>query len=272
MVTHLSVYVHALCVTVTVLLTSSTSDAFQSHINLSILNPQQQQQHRGSPSNDSIRVQKQLLAQYGDRMDGSIHNDGVVLLDRHHFMKQLLVSTSAAVAATSLVTGSAAEANAQGEDASAFVRRGKTFGYKFVPPPGFAEGNKPLKTHLDEVNFSKEGVRGYQYGITIDPVRLKSLSEFGTPEQVAAKIVTAEVNRDGIFVVTLYRNPVEDPITGAYEIDYISDGKRGKKHFMTRTAVQDGMLYVLTAQVKDEEFIDREDEMKSAVNTFAPGQ
>ena len=199
----------------------------------------------------------------------TVMDDAVGLSNRKAFIQKLFVGAGVTTFGSAIASPNIALAD-DGEK-SAFSRTGKGFSYTFSPPPGFTEGNKPLKTHFDEVNFSKEGFRGYQYGVTIDPVRLKSLSQFGTPEEVAAKIVTAEVNRDGIFEVTLYRDPVEDTETGAYEIDYISDGKRGKKYFMTRTAVKDGMLYVLTAQVKEEDFKERESEMITTVRTFRPG-
>ena len=153
-----------------------------------------------------------------------------------------------------------------------FVRQGKGYGYTFLPPPGFAPGKKPVPTHLDEVNFNLEdgSAPRYTYGVTVDPVRINSLAEFGQPGEVAARVVTAEVNRDGIFEVTLASDPVEDKGTGAYVIEYISDGKRGKKHFVTRIFVKEQRLYVLTAQVKQEEYADREKEIRDCVETFRP--
>eukprot|EP00977_Amphora_coffeiformis_P013261 scaffold3421_cov181-Amphora_coffeaeformis.AAC.1 len=37
--------------------------------------------------------------------------------------------------------------------AEAFTRQTADFGYEFQPPENFGAGNKPLKTHLDEINF-----------------------------------------------------------------------------------------------------------------------
>lgn len=51
------------------------------------------------------------------------------------------------------------------------------WGFTFTPPPDFEIGNKPLKTHLEEVNFNSMLSRGYQFGITVDPVRINSLDE-----------------------------------------------------------------------------------------------
>ena len=144
------------------------------------------------------------------------------------------------------------------------------FSYTVTPPPSFAPGNKPLRTHLDEINFSPPDVRGYTLGVTVDPVRISSIKDFGTPEEVAARVVTAEVNRDGVFEVTLAKDPVEDS-AGCYDIEYISDGKRGKKRFATRIYIKDGFLYVLTVQSKEAEFDEtREREVLACVKSFRP--
>lgn len=145
------------------------------------------------------------------------------------------------------------------------------FSYTVTPPPLFVPSNKPLKTHLDEINFSPPDIRGYTLGITIDPVRLSTIQEFGTPEEVAARVVTAEINRDGVFTVTMAKDPKEDASAGCYDIEYISDGKRGTKRFVTRIYVRDGILYVLTAQSKVAEYDEaREKDVLECVKSFIP--
>jgi hypothetical protein len=44
-------------------------------------------------------------------------------------------------------------------------------------PSAFQETQKPVKTHLDEVNLISDTIKGYQYAITVDPVRINSLTE-----------------------------------------------------------------------------------------------
>ena len=147
------------------------------------------------------------------------------------------------------------------------------FSYTVTPPPSFVASNKPLKTHLDEINFAPPDVRGYTLGITVDPVRISSIQQFGTPEEVAARVVTAEVNRDGVFEVTLAKDPKEDVASGGggYDIEYISDGKRGRKRFVTRIYVRGGFLYVLTVQSKESEYdAVRETEVLNCVKSFRP--
>ena len=156
------------------------------------------------------------------------------------------------------------------EDLSSFKRVNVKlgFGYEFIPPPSVIKtSNKPLQTHLDEINLPTN-TKGYTYGVTVDPIRITSLKDFGTPSEVAAKIVMAELRRDGVLDVTLTRDAKEDMTSGAYDVEYVSDGKRGKKHFVTRTVVNDGKLYVLTVQVKEDEWKDLEAEVIDAVHSF----
>jgi hypothetical protein len=149
------------------------------------------------------------------------------------------------------------------------------YGYAIDPPRDFVISNKPLKTHVDEINFTDPNRRGYSYGITIDPVRIGKISDFGSTNEVAARVVNAELNRDGVFVVTLVKDPTEgvvgDEGVGCYDIEYLSEGKRGKRRYVTRIYVKDGMLYVLTVQSNEDDY-DREREMEAmdCLKSFRP--
>ena len=103
------------------------------------------------------------------------------------------------------------------------------------------------------------------------------INQFGTPEEVAARVVTAEVNRDGVFEVTLLEDPFEiasssdssDTKESAYILEYLSDGKRGKKVILNKIFVSSNkLLYVLTAQCKQDDYPDLKKEMKMTVNSF----
>jgi hypothetical protein len=61
--------------------------------------------------------------------------------------------------------------------ANAFDRQTEKFSYSINIPASANQSQKPLKTHQDEINFKSEAMRGYQYGITVDPVRINSLKE-----------------------------------------------------------------------------------------------
>jgi hypothetical protein len=194
-------------------------------------------------------------------------------IERREFIKQAVLSASTGIVLSLPPRPSFADTTIetqQSQSAAYFSPPGEKFSYTVTPPPSFTASNKPLKTHLDEINFSSPDVRGYTLGVTVDPVRIKSIREFGTPEEVAARVVTAEVNRDGVFEVTLAKDPLEDA-NGGYDIEYISEGKRGVKRFVTRIYIKDGFLYVLTAQSKNDEYDKaREKEITDSVKSFRP--
>ena len=70
--------------------------------------------------------------------------------------------------------------------------------------------------------------------------------------------MTAEVNRDGIFEVTLLQDPYEEVKDGDnvpyYILQYLSDGKRGKKIVWNKIGItSNNLLYVLTVQCKQQQ-------------------
>lgn len=151
--------------------------------------------------------------------------------------------------------------------AEVFTKQTDQFGYRFQPPASCAPTSKPLKTHLSEQNWKCEQS---QYGITVDPVRISSLQDFGTPEQVAAKVVLAEVNRDGVTDVQLMTDPIQGDNDGQtfYRLEYKSTGSRGIKRFVTKFFISRQQLYALTAQC-DEEVYDRlASELQAAADSF----
>ena len=91
--------------------------------------------------------------------------------------------------------------------------------------------------------------------------------KFGTPEQVAARVVLAEVNRDGVSDVTLVEDPVMT-VDGNYILNYLSRGKRGDKHFVCKISIVANKLYVLTAQCKEEDYTNKKEELMTAVRSF----
>lgn len=67
--------------------------------------------------------------------------------------------------------------------ANAFDRKEDKFSYTINIPTTMKQSQKPVKTHQDEINFASEDIKGYQYGITVDPVRINSLKEVrGAPQ------------------------------------------------------------------------------------------
>jgi hypothetical protein len=93
--------------------------------------------------------------------------------------------------------------------------------------------------------------------------------KFGTPEQVAARVVTAEVNRDGVFEVTLMEDPYESK-DGSYILNYLSNGKRGTKRFLTKFFISRNQLYALTAQALEDSYsANRKEEVLGILESFS---
>lgn len=192
--------------------------------------------------------------------------------------RRIFLNWAAASVHSSVFLATCAQADDENDNNErSILRQGKGYGYKFQQPSNFRLTRKPILTHFDELNLepspSREEQSSLLFGITVDHVRINSLAEFGTPEQVAARIVTAELNRDGIFEVTLDQASSYKDSSGRlyYIVNYISDGKRGKKRFLTRTCIADQNLYVTTAQMKDIEYRDNpfiQEEIEEALNSF----
>jgi hypothetical protein len=79
-----------------------------------------------------------------------------------------------------MVVSGAATVFAATAPANAFDRQEDKFSYTINIPSTLKQSQKPVKTHQDESNFASEDVKGYQYGITVDPVRINSLKEVRT--------------------------------------------------------------------------------------------
>lgn len=87
------------------------------------------------------------------------------------------------------------------------------------------------------------------------------------------------MNRDGVSDVTLVEDPLVvvaatatvetgDPNNKYIILNYLSQGKRGDKHFICKICIQRNKLYVLTAQCKEEEYLLKRKELMDAVDNF----
>ena len=106
--------------------------------------------------------------------------------DRRQVLERMFMTgiaarvASTATAATAITISPALAEEGGSDDDGIFVRETKQFAYSVKPPTTYKQTSKPVKTHLDEINFVSETVKGCQFGITIDPVRINSLKEVRT--------------------------------------------------------------------------------------------
>jgi len=194
----------------------------------------------------------------------------VSTLLHHHDRRQALSFFSAAFATSAVSAPAAAQADAVAVNGYTRSINAQPV-YTLQLPPGTTESSKPVKTHLDEINFAvkPDSSSKWTLGITVDPVRIATLTEFGSPEQVAAKVVLAEVNRDGVTDVTLLQDPavIRDGVTTYYQLEYLSVGKRGK-HTVCKIGIVDQRLYVVQAQAKEDVWSDVSASVFSTLHSF----
>ena len=121
-------------------------------------------------------------------------------------------------------------------------------GFAFDAPDGFEAKPKPVKTHAAEVLY-KNGKR--EIGVVVDRVKLDRLVDFGSPAFVGDKVVASERNRDGVTSATL-RNARQVDVAGEtyFELAYENESSRGNNQFLSRIAVRDGRLFIMTLKAR----------------------
>ena len=62
--------------------------------------------------------------------------------------------------------------------------RDEQFGFTLSYPDDWVPAPKPVKTHLSE-SLLQSPIRGVSLGVTVDPVKINSLAQFGTAEQAS---------------------------------------------------------------------------------------
>ena len=144
------------------------------------------------------------------------------------------------------------------------------YSYSLSYPHDWSEAGKPVKTHLHEVLLSAPSSPArMKLGVTVDPVKINSLAEFGTLDFVTKKVLGVEETRDGVKSVTLRANAAEDGDAelkrpSYYTIEYATVSSRGTKMFLCKYCICNGKLYVLQAQANLDAF-DAEAEVRDAL-------
>ena len=136
-----------------------------------------------SPSSSTTPKQSRLSLGSQDLPTGDCKpqvNEVVLNEPRRSFLKSVTAAAVAVWGATCTEPAFAAEDEQPPSSPFWYERKKDKLAYKIKIPAQFKETQKPVKTHLDEVNFMSETTKGYQYGITVDPVRINSLKEVRT--------------------------------------------------------------------------------------------
>ncbi|CAN0487955.1 unnamed protein product, partial [Laminaria digitata] len=103
----------------------------------------------------------------------------------------------------------------------------------------------------------------------VDPVSIESLETFGTPEEVGARVLKVEQGKDGTLETKLFDARAEKQgDLSLYILDYFVESTRGFKHFVAKVTIKDNLLYACTAQAKEKDYSEVEDELKRVVDSF----
>ncbi len=183
--------------------------------------------------------------------------------------RALLLSLASLASLASLVEASP-PANAV-ESANLTEYAGSTYAISY--PAGYSVTTKAGADAL----FTSESRRGVNIGITRLPVRISSVVQYGSVKEVGQKILDAEKQKDGTLRVAMMgEQAVSLGACEGYEYEYEVETTRGTKRIVSRVAIKDKELYVITATLScgkmdacDAGFLDAElGPMKMSLNSF----
>uniref|UniRef100_A0ACD5UXU6 Uncharacterized protein n=1 Tax=Avena sativa TaxID=4498 RepID=A0ACD5UXU6_AVESA len=128
----------------------------------------------------------------------------------------------------------------------------KDQGFTLLKPASWPKVEKAGATAL----FQQEGKGKNNIGVVVNPVRLSSLTDFGTPQFVADRLLQAEKKKESTKsaeVISTGERSGHDGLT-VYEIEYSLDSTRGgMKRIFTAAFVASRKLYLLNVAYSDTE-------------------
>ena len=158
--------------------------------------------------------------------------------------------------------------------AGEFVDEKAKVKFSYADDLGLVNSPKPLKTHDYEVLLKSGDIKGFNVGITRDPVRIKSIVDFATPEGLGQKVVNVELTKEGVYtadVISAALSPSpasKNPNFPSYDVEYKIDSSRGKNHYLIKATVVDSKLFVFTAQTKEASFGELEPKLRQIMTSL----
>ncbi|CAN6270150.1 unnamed protein product [Urochloa humidicola] len=123
-------------------------------------------------------------------------------------------------------------------------------GFTLLKPTSWPKVEKAGATAL----FQQEGKGSNNIGVVVNPVRLNSLTEFGTPQFVADRLLQAEKKKESTKsaeVISAGERSGHGGLT-VYEIEYALDSTRGgMKRIFSAAFVASRKLYLLNIAYSD---------------------
>ena len=122
--------------------------------------------------------------------------------------------------------------------------------FRLEYPVGWQEVNKAGATLLLRDPTQKYS----QIGVTVSPVKIASLAEFGSVRDIGEKLTQAEAAKESTVpggVTLVSEGERVGPASGTtfYEYEYRLVTTRGNKRVFNAVAVENNVLYIMNAQV-----------------------
>lgn len=145
-----------------------------------------------------------------------------------------------------------------------------SLGFTFSYPTTWTVKKKPIKTHLSEVIVTSDKDSSTSAGLVVDAVKINTIDQFGSPDEVGNKVVNMEQKKDSVLEATLNRaSATEKEGLKYYIIDYSVNSTRGVKRYQAKATITGNQLYVFTMQAKKDTFEgDTEDTFSAMLDSF----
>jgi len=150
--------------------------------------------------------------------------------------------------------------------------------FQLVPPPEWSQGSKSGAAVL----FRDPSYKFNNLGVTVTPVRVSSLEDFGSAEETCDKLITFEKNKDGNKSATVNHVSVRKGASdnGAdegvmyYDFDYSLETTRGNKRVVSTVTINKYKLYIANGQyfcgdACSDEGAEKLAVIKEALNSFS---
>ena len=145
--------------------------------------------------------------------------------------------------------------------------------FRLALPTGWEVVNKAGATLLLRDPAEKYS----QIGVTVSPVKIASLSEFGSVHEIGEKLLKAEAAKESTVpggVTLLSETTRQGPRSAAvfYDYDYRLVTTHGNKRVLNSVAVENNTLYIMNAQVYEQNEDKWAPKYHQVAKTFDVGQ
>ena len=222
--------------------------------------------YRGSLSQTQQRAKWRVVAKISET-DKNVRG----AVSRRAMLRYATLATLAAVnTPLAKVLAESTQVKEKSEATEAEYRGPLSLGFKFMYPKTWTPKKKPIKTHEYEINVNSPETSSTTAGVIVDPVKIDSIEDFGSPKDIGEKVVAKELRKDGVASADLIRYDTTNGKDGLthYVVEYKVKSSRGEKHFLAKATVTGYHLYVLTAQAKEANFPEAEAALNRIVDTF----